>query len=873
MISAPSASFRPDDLVDSRLVFAHSIAALVTVLLAIAFGIIISLQFFAPDIAGPWLSSAWGRLRYAHTQGIMLGWLGNAFLAFLYHAVPVLTGRKITSALLGRWMFGLWNFVVVLPGWLLVLTGVSQPVEWAEFPLIIDVFVIAALLCAAIQFLPPFFKNGLEELYVSSWYIIGSLVFTLLAYPMGNIVPGLVSGAESAAFTGLWIHDAVGLFVTPLALSILYFVIPATTGRPIFSHFLSMLGFWGLFFLYPLNGTHHYVFSVIPMAAQVGAIIASALLGVIVVIVVTNLLLSLRGSGYLPRQTALRFVLLSVLFYLVVSIQGAMQAQMSINQVVHFTDWVIGHSHLAMLGFATFAGIAGIIHAWQRIPFARYNPVAVDWAFWLLTFGILIMVIDLTFAGLVQAELWQSGEPWFESVRQSQPYWMVRTLSAIPVTAGFMLLVYGLFTGSKSYVAENVTKTASDNSNVAGNEGGSGSLLKMSYRAALSAALIFFTLSVVLLGVWPGRVLDQQISQTAPESFFGLSASEQRGREIYASEGCAYCHTQQIRYTAEDIRRFGAPTLAWEGQFDSPHMWGTRRIGPDLSRAGDTRSADWQLAHLFDPRSVVPWSIMPGYPAYFDGSASQPKQEARDLLAYIETLGRARELAWPDGEQNAGDSYPDDHWVQMSVNAELNAHPGKTRAGSEIPDFGLPANNDRGLQLWRSLCAGCHGLDGQGDGPAASWLEPAPTNLSRYEFFEDRIAQVLWEGVEGTAMSAWRQFSGADLAALVITARGFHEQESDIEPDAGQLILGETVYIDNCVQCHGEQGQGDGFAALDLPVMPSDFTRQRPALGESLRVLTQGIEGTSMAPWNDRLTDEEMLAVSHYLRSFFGGDQ
>ena len=79
--------------------------------------------------------------------------------------------------------------------------------------------------------------------------------------------------------------------------AILYFVVPAVTRRPIYSHFLSMLGFWLLFFLYPLNGTHHYVFSVIPMAAQIGAITASALLGVDVIIVVTNLLLSLRGSG------------------------------------------------------------------------------------------------------------------------------------------------------------------------------------------------------------------------------------------------------------------------------------------------------------------------------------------------------------------------------------------------------------------------------------------------------------------------------------------------------------------------------------------------------------------------------------------------
>ncbi len=129
-----------------------------------------------------------------------------------------------------------------------------------------------------------------------------------------------------------------------------------------------MLGFWLLFFLYPLNGTHHYVFSVIPMNAQIGAITASALLGVDVIIVVANLLLSLRGAGFFPRDIALRFVSMSTIIYLVVSIQGSVQAQMAVNQTVHFSDWVIGHSHLAMLGFATFAAAGGLTHAWQRIP-------------------------------------------------------------------------------------------------------------------------------------------------------------------------------------------------------------------------------------------------------------------------------------------------------------------------------------------------------------------------------------------------------------------------------------------------------------------------------------------------------------------------
>ncbi len=159
---------------------------------------------------------------------------------------------------------------------------------------------------------------------------------------MGNVVPEFLPGAAGAAISGLWIHDAVGLFVTPLALAIIYFVIPASTGRPIFSHFLSMLGFWLLFFLYPLNGTHHYVYSVIPMAAQLAAIATSTLLGVDVVIVVANLFLSMRGAGVLPRDPALRFVGTGTFFYVIVSLQGSAQAQMAVNQAVHFTDWVVG---------------------------------------------------------------------------------------------------------------------------------------------------------------------------------------------------------------------------------------------------------------------------------------------------------------------------------------------------------------------------------------------------------------------------------------------------------------------------------------------------------------------------------------------------
>jgi cbb3-type cytochrome oxidase subunit 1 len=445
--AAATPLFKPR--VETRLVYAHGLAAIAVLLISLLFGFLASLQLVAPDSFGgaAWLS--WGRLRYDHTQGIMLGWLANAFFAFLYHAVPILTGRPVTSCRLGLWLFGLWNFAIVLPGWILVLGGFSQPLEWAEFPLVIDVFVVVALVLAVIQFVPPFFSRELEDLYVSSWYVIGALVFTLLAYPMGNFVPELIPGARGAAFSGLWIHDAVGLFVTPLALAIIYFVIPAATGRPIFSHFLSMLGFWLLFFLYPLNGTHHYVFSVIPMSAQIGAITASTLLGVDVILVVANLLLSLRGAGWFPRDIGLRFVSMGTVLYLIVSIQGSVQAQMAVNQSVHFSDWVVGHSHLAMLGFASFAAAGGLIHVWQRLPSARSNPALFNVSYWLLLAGVMMMVSDLTIAGLVEAHFWGSAAPWIESVRAARPYWLIRSLSFFPIAAGFLALFAGLVTGER----------------------------------------------------------------------------------------------------------------------------------------------------------------------------------------------------------------------------------------------------------------------------------------------------------------------------------------------------------------------------------------------------------------------------------------
>jgi cbb3-type cytochrome oxidase cytochrome c subunit/cytochrome c553 len=679
---------------------------------------------------------------------------------------------------------------------------------------------------------------------------------------MGNFVPELVPGARGAAFSGLWIHDAVGLFVTPLALAITYFVIPAATGRPIFSHFLSMLGFWLLFFVYPLNGTHHYVFSVIPMNAQLGAVLASTLLGVDVLIVVANLLLSLRGSGWVARDPALRFVALSTVFYLAVSVQGSLQAQLSINQAVHFSDWVIGHSHLAMLGFATFAAAGGLVHAWQRIPGARYNARAIEWAFWLLTAGVVLMAVDLTLAGIVEARLWQSSAPWLDSVRAAKPFWRIRALSAIPIVAGFGALLDGLTGGPRNSPVPIAAALAKLELPVPTRG------LPMAYLSASVAGVAFFALSIALLAIWPGRVLEQQTRAMSPDHPLTLSVSEERGRRIYAREGCAYCHTQQVRFLQADMTRFGAPTLAWETHYDYPHLWGTRRIGPDLARQGGTRSEDWQFAHLFAPRAVVRDSVMPAYRGLFDGAPERPRQEARDLAAYLETLGRARELAGPEGEARAREiclRAGDEMALLAFQTSGLNANPARSRRSGDAPTL-RPAALAHGRTLYLRNCASCHGARGEGDGPGAQSLHPPPANLAAHQYTTERVGRILWNGSPGTAMPAWRDLAPADLASLAAAVRELSTVGAQPSAD---LDRGARLYAANCEQCHGARGAGDGPAVRELHVLPHDFRGSRPTHAEAMRALREGVEGTRMAPWSTRLSDDDLTAVAAYLRTFF----
>jgi len=915
-----------DAPVEFGLIRAHTFAALAALVISAIFGIIVSIKLHHPDFAGtePWFT--WGRLRYNHTQGIFFGWLGNAFLMFLYYAIPKLALRPVLNRHLGWCLFAIWNFAVVLPGWALVMLGFSQPLEWGEFPLIVDAFVVLAFIMSVAQFAIPLLRSKISMLYVSGWYILGSLVFTLLAYPVGNVVPELVPGAQGAAFSGLWIHDAIGLYVTPLAVSIAYFVIPMATRRPIYSHFLSMLGFWMLFFVYPLNGTHHFVFSAIPMDAQQGAIVASVFLGADVILVVTNLLLSLRGaSKFIQEDISLRFIWMGIILYLIVSIQGSLQALMPVNKLLHFSDWVIGHSHLAMLGFASFIAIGGITHVWQRIPGVRFNHSLLKWSYWLLLGGMTAMVAILTVAGLIEAHIWESSLPWIDSVRDARLYWLLRTFSGLLVLSGFVLLWCSLTTGAVVAASAAAPGSAgvpspgsagvppaSDSSPASAGAPSPGSAgvppasdsspasalvppasdssarvvpwLNMAYLSASVAGIGFFLFSFGVLAVFPGMALEKEVARTKPITMLPPTDQEKQGRIVYAREGCAYCHTQQVRFLPADVQRFGAPTRAWETQYEYPHLWGTRRVGPDLARESGIRPDDWQLTHLYNPRLVVADSTMPGYPWLFQGSPAAPGPEAQALLSYLKSLGRARQLVGSDPTQwtlAPQCSCPDDvKKIETSPTSIEASSAAQRRSGTTLivalptDPTALATDVRRGAFLFSQNCASCHGATANGKGPASKTLLPQPSNLTDGHRTVANLSAAITNGVPGSAMPAWRDFPQRDVEALVAFVKSVEisDQASASSQNPAQIASGQKLFQANCVSCHGTKGDGNGAAAGALALCPTNFVEEQPSANDVLRVLAHGIAGTSMPPWKDQLSLTDQKAVTAYLRSLYRGN-
>jgi cytochrome c oxidase cbb3-type subunit II len=228
----------------------------------------------------------------------------------------------------------------------------------------------------------------------------------------------------------------------------------------------------------------------------------------------------------------------------------------------------------------------------------------------------------------------------------------------------------------------------------------------------------------LLMGVLPGIELSRVPAGAGVKP---LTALEAQGRAVYVANGCSYCHTQQVRPLAED-KAFGRPSAAGDFTYQTPELLGSERTGPDLTNIGARQpSSVWQYIHLYEPRAVVPESIMPSFSWLFEvvdkapagvDSVPLPKayapvhgmvvptHEAEALIAYLAAL---KQPPWA-GSEAAGGEVAAAGTASAAPSAASTAAVGPVGAASAAG----AADVVKGASLYTANCSACHQASGEG---------------------------------------------------------------------------------------------------------------------------------------------------------------
>ena len=434
------------------------------IVLTTIFGFIMSNELTNPDIFAGIPQLTWSRMRPAHINMGLFGIFAAGMYGGWYFIVPRLCKTPLRSNRAANLLLFFWNLTVLL-GVGAILNGDTQGKEYTEFPWWIDWPVFVLMCVNAVIIFQTIAARREPKLYVSLWYIGGSVVWVAMMYFIGNVMwhpfdtyvdrfghshilwnnsvanlpPGAVAFQRTGALTGLddavwnWFygHNLFGLFITTGGIALVYYLVPKLSRRPLYSHLMSLVGFWSIALLYSNTGQHHLLQAPIPNWLKVISIVGSVGLIIPVFSFSVNIYMTMRGQwGQMLENIPLRFVLAGSFFYLAVSFQGSVQALMSVNRFVHFTQWVIAHSHLAFLGaFAFIASGAALYMVPQIVRKPLWSRNLADFQFWMMLIGVNGYFWALTAAGVAQGSAWITlGEQVVKAYPIVKPYFLLRSV-------------------------------------------------------------------------------------------------------------------------------------------------------------------------------------------------------------------------------------------------------------------------------------------------------------------------------------------------------------------------------------------------------------------------------------------------------------
>lgn len=419
------------------------------------FALVASIKLHNPGFLGNYEFLTFGRARSAHLNAMAFGWLNNAIFALAPWVMARLcrtTVRHGGLLLIGGVLYNAAIFVGII-GILTPLAGGITSVEWLEIPPTFAPFIALSYILIAMWGVLCFRYRYKGHVYVSQWYILGALFWFPWLYVVAQLVIFFDPARGTAqALANWWLgHNVLGLWFTPMSVALIYYLLPKIIGKPIYSYYLSVLGFWALAFFYNWAGVHHLIGGPIPSWIISAGVVASIMMFIPVIATGINHHMTAAANW---RQVwispTLRFIIFGAINYTGASFLGSAMALRHVNEVTHFTQFTVGHAHHGVYAFVTMVMFGAIYFVMPRFlnrewPSARL----ISLHFWFVSIGIIVMLLALHVGGWIQGLQLNDPTVPYTSADKSVvtiigtllPFLISRSVSGVLLTIGHIIFV------------------------------------------------------------------------------------------------------------------------------------------------------------------------------------------------------------------------------------------------------------------------------------------------------------------------------------------------------------------------------------------------------------------------------------------------
>ncbi len=612
----------------ARTARSHLLIASILFLAGILAATFASLQLVLPNVATGLAVVTYGRMAPASRILITYGWAVPGLLGLGYYALAHITGSGVGRRVPATASLALIGLGAA-SGAVGVLLGLSSGISGQEAPIWARGLIAIGALLAAVATSSTARVSG-DRLGTAGWYLTSAPLLLAASTILGLIpAPAGIPGAIMSSFVG----SGVTLFLLTGSIGLLYFVFGRISGSDLTApRHLAALGFWSLLLVWAfMNGTE-LIYSAAPDWLE--TITVSMAIGSFVpaIAIATDIGLMLRGRvAGIGDRASLRYAVVAALSLIAATGVNFLLTWRASSAIIGYSIWVQGLSVLIVLGGASFAIFAG--HRVLNGGKAKGG----SFHFASSTIALLVAAGALLVGGVLNGFSWAGG-PASQKFPNYGGGWEVTTSTLAPVlwTFHFALMLYA--------VAQIVflIRLGSRNDEVlpVPDHGDSYDLQfagEPRYvtwrRLTRGVAAVWISALVFSVGLPILDTTDREPTLLADTArTYDEGSAAEIGRNLYIAQGCAECHSQEVRPVGTDVG-LGAVSIAGDYAYENPVLRGTIRFGPDLMHVAGREdfAADAIAPHLQDPRVARPWSNMPSY--------SYLSQADLDTLAiYIQTL-------------------------------------------------------------------------------------------------------------------------------------------------------------------------------------------------------------------------------------------